>query len=211
MRKYVLSFFFFIIILTAQAQDFPSQVWHDGKIVSIEGDTLRGQIRYSQETDIVEYIADGMRTALALTGRKLLYFEIFDKTVSRYREFYALPYALNNDYEAPILFEVIHEGRPFSLLSRERVEYRVVNNPYAIAGTYSRLELVYTYYFLDAKGGIQRFGGSKRDLEWIFKNREDKIKKFIKQKKIRTDRRGDLLKVVLYYNSLFEEKNASNN
>lgn len=187
-------------------QDFPSQLWHEGKIVLIEGDTLVGKVRYSQETEIVEYIADGMKTALALTGRKLLYFEIFDSTIGQFREFYALPYAINNDYETPILFEVIHEGKPLSLLSRERVEYQVVNNPYTMGGSYTRLEVIYTYFFLTEKEGIKRFGGTKKDFEWMLKDKSQVIRKFVKQNHIRADRRGDILKVVLYYNSLFEKK-----
>ena len=189
-------------------QEFPSEIWHEGKIVLIEGDTLTGKVRYSQETEIVEYIGGGMGTAIALTGRKILYFEIFDNTVGRYREFYALPYAINNDYETPILFEVIYEGKPLTLLSREKIEYQVINNPYTMGGSYTRTVLNYTYYFLTEKNGIKRFNGSKKDLEYLLSDRSQLIKKYIKQERIRPEKRSDIMKVVFYYNSLFESKKS---
>ncbi len=206
MKRVLIIFFVVGVFLQAKSQEFPSQLWHDGKIVLLEGDTLRGQIRYSQETEIVEFMSKGMNTAIAFTGRKLLYFEIFDGTVNQYREFFALPYALSGNYETPVLFEVIHEGQPFSLLSRERVEYRVVNSPYAVGASYSRLELMYTYYFLNGKGRIIRYNGSKKELPYIFKNRAAQIKKYVKSNRIRSDNRADLLKVLMYYNTLFNKE-----
>lgn len=207
------SFLITILVFTCLSvfgQSFPSELWHEGKIILIEGDTLTGKVRYSQETEIVEYIGNGMSTAVALTGRKILYFEIFDNTAGRYREFYALPYAINSDYETPILFEVIHEGKPVSLLSRERIEQQIINNPYTMTGSYTRTILTYTYYFLTEKNGIKRFNGSRKDFEYLLSNRSQEIKKYVKQNHIRTDRRGDILKVVLYYNSLFGNNETVN-
>ncbi|HNP18478.1 MAG TPA: hypothetical protein PKL31_08605 [Fulvivirga sp.] len=197
----------FIISCTTQvvAQDFPSQVWHDGEIVLLEGDTLKGQVKYSQETDIVEFTRGNANTAIAFSARKVLYFEIFDRSVNRYREFYALPFAVKGDYETPVVFEVILEGRPITILSRERIEYKVVNYPYAVSGTYSRLELMYTYYFLGKDGKIKVFPGSKKDLIWMLKDKSQLIKKFMKANRIRPERRVDLIKTVDYYNSLFKE------
>ncbi len=203
-----MRYFLFLIVtyfsLDVTAQRFPSEVWHKGKVVLLEGDTISGQVRYSQETDIVELMLEESNTAIALTGRKLLYFEIFDALSNRYREFYALPFAVNGSYEIPILFEVIHEGRPKSLLSRERIENQVVTSPYTMGGAFSRLVLKYSYYFLNQKGKISLVGKSKKELIHTFRDKNTAMKKFIKSNKIRPERRQDLLKTIIYYNSLFE-------
>ena len=76
--RYFFCFFISVVFLESNAQRFPSELWHAGKVVLLEGDTIKGQIRYSQETDVVELMLKESNTAIALTGRKLLYFEIFD-------------------------------------------------------------------------------------------------------------------------------------
>lgn len=197
---------------SAVAQYFPSQVWHEGEVVLVAGDTLKGEIMYSQETDLVQVkpTFDKSRI-LALSGRKLLSVEIYDKTSGVYRNFYALPYSLNPGYKTPILFEIIFTGTELSLLSRETIENQLVNYPYSAVGTYSRQILDYTYYFLKSDGSISEFYGKKRDLIWAMNNRAPQIKKFIKTNKIRPDRRNDILKVIRYYNSLFNNsKNTVN-
>ncbi len=207
MGRIVFAFLLSFYSYATFGQQFPSQIWHDGKIVLLEGDTLVGQIKYSQETDIVEYTHNNIKTGIALSAKKVLYFEIFDRMVNRYREFYALPYAINSDYETPLMFEVIFSGQPITVLSREKIEYRVVNNPYTIAGSYSRMELVYTYYFITKDGRIRRFSGNRKDLLWLLKDRSSDIKKYMKTNRIRPERRADMVRVVAYYNSLFEAKN----
>ena len=201
--RYILLFFFFLSSLYLNAQQFPSETWHKGRAVLLEGDTLAGEIRYSQETDIIEIMLNGSETAIALTGRKLLYFEIFDNLSKRYREFYALPYALNGNYETTILFEVILEGRPVSILSRERIENEVVNSPYMMGGAFSRLVLKYNYYFLRPEGKISLVTKNRKALAYEFKSKVPQMKKYIKSNKIRPEKRPDLLRTVVYYNSLF--------
>jgi hypothetical protein len=191
----------------ASAQEFPSELWHEGKVVLFEGDTLKGNLRYSQETDILEYVKINGSTAIAFSAKKVLYFEIFDRTSNRYREFYALPFAVTGDYETPIMFEVILAGDPITVLSRERIEYRVVNNPYSMAGSYNRMELVYTYYLINKKGKIQQFQGTKKDLIWMLKDKSSEVKKYIKANRLRMDRRSDFIRVIQYYNSFFNKQN----
>lgn len=187
-----------------QAQRFPSEIWHEGKLVLLEGDTLRGQVMYNQETDIIQLSNDDLQTIQTYTARKLLFFEIFDKSRSRYRQFYALPYSLTGGYKAPIVFELIYEGDELTLLSRESIENKVISSPYSAGGTYTRTELVYTYYFLDKEGKIRKFNGKKKDLIFIMKKKGELIKKYIKSENIRVDRRSDLVRTLAYYNSLFD-------
>ena len=194
---------FLTITFRVVAQDFPSEVWHDGKLVLLEGDTLKGQIKYNLETDLIQFTSD-KKTLQTFTARKLLYFEIFDNTAVRLRQFYALPYQIQNNYKTPVMFEVLVTGEQMSLLSREAVEYQVTNYPYA-AGSYTRLELVYTHFFLKPDGSIIEFTGKKNDLLWVMNKKSAEIKKYLKNSKVRLDRRNDLAKLVAYYNSLFPQ------
>jgi hypothetical protein len=192
--------------LTAGAQNFPSEIWHEGKIILMEEDTLRGMIKYNMETDLVQ-IAFANNTIETYTPRKILAFEIFDTVEKRYRSFYALPYVLPTGYRAPIFFEVLQQGK-LTLLCRESIQVHNVNNqyygyynPYYYPG-FSRQVLVYDYYFLNEKGEISLYNKKLRDLLWHMKRKESDVKKYIKANKLKIDRHGDLARITAYYNSL---------
>src|SRR5688572_5875737 len=108
---------FLFAVTSISAQQFPSDLWHEGKIVLLEGDTLRGKIKYDLQQDLVQYGVANTRTT-AFSARKVLYFEIFDTSVRRYRQFYALPFTTTSGYKSPVFFELLEEGK-MTLLSRE--------------------------------------------------------------------------------------------
>ena len=194
---FVLLFFLSVPVV---AQQFPSDLWHEGKIVLLEGDTLKGNIKYDLQQDLVQYgIADQRTTAFS--ARKVLFFEIFDTSVRKYRQFFALPFTTTSGYKAPVFFELLEEGK-MTLLSRESVEYRTYSSPYYM-GSYSRLVLVYKYYFLDEKGNISEFTGNKNDLLDLMNKKSDEVEKYIKANKLKFDDKYDFAKIVAYYNSLF--------
>ena len=186
--------------LAANGQQFPSDLWHDGKVVLLEGDTLKGSIKYDLQQDLLQYSIADQRTT-AYSARKVLFFEIFDATVRRYRQFYALPFTTTAGYRAPVFFELLEEGK-MTLLSRESVEYRTYSSPYYM-GSYSRLVLVYKYYFLDERGNISEFTGNKNDLLNLMNKKSDEVEKYIKANKLRYDDKYDFARIVAYYNSLF--------
>ncbi|HEX6227270.1 MAG TPA: hypothetical protein VFZ52_22795 [Chryseolinea sp.] len=189
-----------MLALPSVAQQFPSDLWHEGKIVLLEGDTLKGNVKYDLQQDLVQYgIADQRTTAFS--ARKVLFFEIYDNSVRKYRQFFALPFTTTAGYRAPVFFELLEEGK-MTLLSRESVEYRTYSSPYYM-GSYSRLVLVYKYYFLDEKGNILEFTGNKNDLLNLMNKKSDEVEKYIKANKLRYDDKYDFAKIVAYYNSLF--------
>jgi len=199
---YFLSVFTLLFFLSVPvvAQQFPSDLWHEGKIILLEGDTLKGNIKYDLQQDLVQYgIADQRTTAFS--ARKVLFFEIFDTSVRKYRQFFALPFATTAGYKAPVFFELLEEGK-MTLLSRESVEYRTYSSPYYM-GSYSRLVLVYKYYFLDEKGNISEFTGNKNDLLDLMKAKSNEVEKYIKANKLKFDDKYDFARIVAYYNSLF--------
>lgn len=185
---------------SAVAQQFPSDLWHEGKIILLEGDTLKGNIKYDLQQDLVQYGVADQRTT-AFSARKVLFFEIFDTSVRKYRQFFALPFTTTSGYRAPVFFELLEEGK-MTLLSRESVEYRTYSSPYYM-GSYSRLVLVYKYYFLDEKGNISEFTGNKNDLLDLMNKKSEEVEKYIKANKLRYDDKYDFAKIVAYYNSLF--------
>ena len=187
----------------AKAQEFPSDLWHQGMLVLVNEDTLSGKLKYSIDQDLVQIeSADKVYT---YSGKRVFYFQIFDETVDTYREFYTLPYALINQYEAPIFFEVLVEGE-LTLLCREAVVTKTVNdnnvNPYGSSMSYSRDVLVYTYYFLDNKGTITKYSLKKRDLLRVLQKRSDKIDKYMKVNHLKADKRYDLSRIIAFYNGI---------
>ena len=190
----------FFLSVPVVAQQFPSDLWHEGKIILLEGDTLKGNIKYDLQQDLVQYgIADQRTTAFS--ARKVLFFEIFDTSVKKYRQFFALPFTTASGYKAPVFFELLEEGK-MTLLSRESVEYKTYSSPYYM-GSYSRLVLVYKYYFLDEKGNISEFTGNKNDLLDLMNKKSDEVEKYIKANKLKFDDKYDFARIVAYYNSLF--------
>ena len=111
---------FFLSSLGLQAQEFAFEMWHDGKVVLENGDTLTGNVKYDMQTDLVQVqVGDLLET---YSARKLLFLEIFDKTVKRYRRMYSLPYNTSGNYKAPVIFELLEEGKTIPFIARYRKE-----------------------------------------------------------------------------------------
>lgn len=185
---------------TLRAQQWPFELWHEGKIVLLEGDTLRGTIKYDLQQDLLQYTWNSQKVE-AFSARKVLFFEIFDRTVSRYRQFYALPYTTAAGYKAPIFFELLVEGK-MTMLVRESIEYRTYTSSY-YGSSYSRQVMVYRYFFLKEDGTITDFQGNKNDLLDLMGKHAGEVEKYIRSNRLKYDDKYDLAKIVTYYNSFF--------
>jgi len=188
-----------LVSTAASGQQWPSQMWHDGKVVLDTGDTLKGQIKYDLKQDLIQFNVPNRRTD-AFSARKVLFFEIFDGTVRRYRQFFALPYTNAAQYRTPVFFELLTEGK-MTLLARESLELRTYSSPYYI-GSYSREVMVYHYYFLDNEGNIEEFKGSKADLLSMMGRKSDDVEKYMKTNRLKIDDKYDFARIVAYYNSI---------
>jgi len=186
----------------AFAQSFPSQLWHDGKLVLLDEDTIVGKIKYDFENDLVQI--NVRNTIQTYASRKILYFEIFDEMSNNYRYFYSLPYEIQHQYEVPIIFEVLYEGE-LTLLAREVIvtetvpQYNTFNRP-QFYNTRARLD--YKYYFLDKNGTIQLYSMKKSDLLNYMKKRSSQVKQYMRKNNLKHDQRADLFRIVAYYNTL---------
>jgi len=202
--KRLLGFAFGILINSfVNAQQFPSEFWHPGKAVLINGDTISGEIKYDLETDLVQINGEGR--LMTYSARKIFYFEIFDVTVDNYRQFYSIPFDLKTNYKTPILFEVIYEGK-LTLLARETIvnETSHYNSYYWTGGTYTRQALTYDYFFLKKNGEIIPYTKKTRDLLEVFNNKQNQMKQFIKKNNLKTDEKRDLARIFAYYNALLD-------
>ena len=192
--------------------EFPEDVWHEGKIVLDSRDTLRGYVKYSLQNDLVQFQANSQ--IKTYTTRKIFFFEIYDKSVKDYRQFYSLPYAIKGQYKTPTLFELLVEGK-MTLLAREAIEYKTFSSPY-FYGTYTQAVLVHKYFFLKDDGSIELFNGKKNDLLDRMGARGDDVEQYIKDNHLDysnyttydinggQDRKRDLVRIVQFYNSFFK-------
>ena len=193
--------FFIFLAAAVHAQQFPSDLWHEGKIVLEEGDTLRGNVKYDLQNDLLQFEKGGGLESF--TARKVLFFEIFDKTVKRYRQFYSLPYTTSGQYKAPVFFELVSEGK-MTLLCRESLEYRSYPSSFYYYGSTNRLILVNKFFLLNEKGFIEPFNGKKNDLIYLMGNQGDPVERYMKTNKLNIDHKYEFAQVVDYYNSLFK-------
>jgi hypothetical protein len=198
--KRTLTLVLICISVAASAQQFPFEFWHEGKIVLETSDTLRGLVKYDLQNDLLQLKIKNQLESF--TARKVLFFEIFDQSAKRYRQFYSLPYSQNNTYNTPTFFELVAEGK-LTVLTREKLEYRTVSTGFYYYGNYTRLVLVNTYFLLKPNGKIEEFNNPRRK-DWLelMKNKEDDVVAFAKENRLDFDDRFELTRIIEYFNSL---------
>ena len=208
-RLFVSIWIIFLSLSTAMAQgnQFPSQVWHQGQIITMNGQVFRGLVKYDLENNIVQFQDNGITT---FGASNVSQFEIFDEVYGGIRSFYTLPYSLASDYETPVFFEILTEGNEIVLLCREQV---VIDNrgmgmygPMAmnplwgppIGGAY---KLAFNFYFIK-DGKLQKYSLKKKELLDILGDRAEEIDLFMRKNRLSHDKRGDLLRITAYYNQI---------
>lgn len=198
MRFIVALFFIFLCQLPVNAQIFPSELWHEGKLVLASEDTLQGKLKYDLPKGIVQ-VDNGVKV-YTYSAKTIFYFEIYDITSEHYREFYVLPYSVASSYKTPVIFEVLVEGN-ITLLSQEYVGLKSVQNPYSY-GNYSKEVLIYEYYFLDKNGNITKYSQKKKDLLNVLASRRSQVTEYMKSNRMHHDKRNDLVRIIAFYNAL---------
>ena len=198
-------FIFLTVFLTfsgTYGQDFQSEMLHEGELVLLNGDTLKGQIKYNLQNDLIQIVIN--ETVQTYSSRKILYFSIYDRTVDMYRSFYSIPFEVQPNYKIPILFEVLYEGK-LSLLAREAIVTETVpqySYMYRSSVNMTRTKLDYEYYFLDEKGNFVKYNNKKFEIFDVMKRKEPQIKQYIKKNRLKLDNRRDLVRITAYYNAL---------
>ncbi|WP_114749905.1 hypothetical protein [Pleomorphovibrio marinus] len=200
------------VSLGVQAQEFPSQVWHNGKVFLENGEVFEGKVKYDLENNVVNVQDQTIKTFNAVS---IHHFEIFDEYYGGVRVFYSLPYAMNSDYKVPIFFELLVEGEEMTLLCREfiTVDNRGMNHmgmrgmhmgPMWGAPMMGFNRLAFEYYFL-ADQEIQKYSQKKRELFDLMDDKSSEVRLYMRKNRLSHDRRGDLTRITAYYNQLKQD------
>jgi hypothetical protein len=200
--RVLLLFILGFISLPLSGQQFAFEYWHTGRAVLDTGDTLRGNIKYELQSDILQVQAN--KKLESFTARKVLFFEIFDETVKRYRTFYSLPFSQAGQYKAPVFFELLEEGK-LTVLCRESLEYRTTSSSFYYYGNYTRLVLVYKYFILKENGDIEEFTGKKNDWYELMRNKTDEVERYVKSNRLDFNDKYELARIISFYNSLYKK------
>jgi len=200
MKRSIALSFFCIVVSIAQGQEFSSELFHEGFLVTNKNDTLRGALKYDMQQNIVHMIDGGK--VKTYTSQKIFYFEIYDVTVDNFRQFYSLPYKVGMNYKIPILFELQYEG-PLSLMTREAIVQETVPSTGTYwGGSYTQLRLVYSFFFVDKKGNIVQYLGRKKELYSLMRDKSKYLKEYMKEYKLQVDEIQDLIRITAFYNSI---------
>lgn len=206
----LILFFCLICFVTniVNAQYFAEEHWHQGGAILETGDTLQGLLQYSTETEILQ--VRSQNNVQTYSARKLLAFQFQDQQLGVNRLFYVFPFAKVSGYQTPIFFELLERGDLVTLLQREVLTVRNVNNrPFA-----NPMNPIFTpiptqvrvveprFYFFYQDGKIKRFTGSRKSLALLLPNYNAAMKKFVKDKGYNPNRIEDLIKIVRYYNEI---------
>tara|TARA_Y100001936_G_scaffold237262_1_gene267638 strand:- start:790 stop:1413 length:624 start_codon:yes stop_codon:yes gene_type:complete len=201
---------FIVSVNITFAQQFPSDLWHPGLLVTNQGDSIKGNLKYDFENQSIQ-LDDG-ETLKAFNVNNLFFFEIYDETIRDHRQFYSLMYEVGYEYSIPVLFEMIINGK-LSLLLRERIVSESTQSSFPSYYAYSMMprfsnnsgyvnKIKYDYFFLDNDGNILKFKGKKKELYNLMNDQYEKVKSYISNNKINLKRMSDLARVVSFYNQI---------
>ncbi len=199
---------FFIFISTSFSQNLPQEMWHPGYIVLDSEDTLQGKVQYDFESNLVQFTVD--KTVKTFTSQNILFFSFHCQYFKRVRSVYSIPYELKGRVKTPVFFEILEEGK-ITLMTREYVTIennnRFGNPMYRTRGGFgSREILTYDYFLLTDDGKIHKFSEKKKDLLPFFGRFESDMKDYIKDRRLKVDRQGDLVTIMKYYNGLVSSR-----
>ncbi len=201
---------FIVSVNITFAQQFPSDLWHPGLLVTNQGDSIKGNLKYDFENQSIQ-LDDG-ETLKAFNVNNLFFFEIYDETIRDNRQFYSLMYEVGYEYSIPVLFEMVINGK-LSLLLRERIVSESTQSSFPSYYAYSMMprfsnnsgyvnKIKYDYFFLDNDGNILKFKGKKKELYNLMNEQYHKVKSYISNNKINLKRMSDLARVVSFYNQI---------
>lgn len=199
--------FFSLIAFGANAQVFPSELWHDGQVTLIDNSIKQGNVKYDLDMQTVQ-LKIGQRTE-TYDASQVVSFSFLQESINVRRTFYSLPYAIQNNYKRPVFFEVIVAGK-MTLLVREYIVTRSDVTPSYFNSRYryqdystfngTRNYISYKMFFVKEDGVIRESSGKKNDILYEFGQSRAELKKYVKREKLKLDQIEDVAKLVQYYN-----------
>ena len=198
-RTFYLSILFMPSLLWAQdeKQTLPLDLFYEGKVALQNGDTIKGLIKYSLD-DLLQVWHNHQTESFS--AQKVSFFEIFDQSDQRVRQFYAVRYAGNGQYKTPVFFELISKGR-LTVLSREKIHVITSRGPGFHQPT-SETVIVNKYFLADQDGTITDFDGKKNKWYELMGNHANEIREYVKNNKLDFDKKYQLKNIIDHFNSL---------
>ncbi|WP_313996721.1 hypothetical protein [Xanthocytophaga flava] len=200
MRITIYFFLAFSVLLISSVQgqiNVFGADWVKGKLLlqDSEGDTIQCTLRFELDNNLVQiYLANN--TVKTYTSRQIKWIQAYDPASKRDRNFYVFPYALNNRYVSPTIFEMLTEGT-VSLLGREKIV--VVQNTWA-GSRFTQAQLSFDFYFGFTDGKIRVYRGTRKDFEYLLKDKSGYIRTFIEDSDLRYNDKDDLIRIINQYN-----------
>jgi len=196
--------FYFVATFISSGQDLPQEMWHPGIVVLDSQDTLRGNIQYDFESNLVQFSGDKNRVR-TFTSQNVLFFRFNCQYFNRPRTVYSITYDLKGRMKVPVFFEILEEGY-ITFMTREYVvidNNRFGNPMYRPSRSFGGREiLTYDYFLLTNDGVIHKYSEKKKDLYSFFGVYKEQVEEFVKDRRLKTTKQGDLVTIMKYYNGL---------
>lgn len=180
------------------AQTFPSYLWHAGKMIKENGDTVAGFVKYHLKDSV--YFKDGDRIQ-KFSSREILAYQINDQSCKCLRQFYSLPYANVGQYKAPVFFEVISAGK-VTLLDKEAIENQAYPTGHIAYSPRPKWVLVDKYFLLKDDGSIVSFFINKKKFCALMGPHAKEVFTFARKNKLDFNKKYQLKLIIDYYNSI---------
>lgn len=193
-----LTILFVVNSFSVQGQSFAEERWNQGLVILKNNDTLRGFLKYNVKNAVLRVKVNN--TIKTFSPRTVVSFLFFDLSYHHNRQFYSIPYAIRrgSSYKVPSFFELVLNGNPITLLSRQTT---IIQHSNRMVGAYRRVEQD-TFFLLDVKGNITKLKTTRRAIYRALNKHERAIKTYMQVNGLKHSKRSDLIKVIDYYNSL---------
>ncbi|WP_192821743.1 hypothetical protein [Rufibacter sp. LB8] len=196
--------------------------WPLGRVYLASGDSVNGRITYHRTEDLIKITRpDGSVVAFAPVAVRA--FEAVEKDGRYRRVFVTQRWNLGNDYSdflAPAFFEQIVIGK-YGLLRRETMTQRDISRDPGYRNRYTSYggmgypggpmyveQRIDSFFLLLPSGKVKELRNVKRDLETLFGKKQNVMKAYIKDNKLKYTSLPDLAKIISYFGSIsqVEEK-----
>ena len=203
-NRYSLILLFIILLLQGEnfifGQQFSMECWHKGTVQLGDGTTVKGLLRYDLDNDVLRFaVKNKDYTFTASTINSFFFTDFIDSTE---RSFISFKYTTDHDYQSPMFFEYLSDGK-VPLLCREKIVFRaggtMASSGFGGGGTRG---LEYTFYVIDITGNVQMLPSKKRKLVHVFRNKEEEMKKYLKENRFNLRNRQDIIDIFKYYYNL---------
>ncbi|MBC3539892.1 hypothetical protein ACFSC6_05135 [Rufibacter sediminis] len=189
--------------------------WPAGRVYLASGDSLSGKITYHRSEDLIRINKpDG--SVVAYSPVAVRGFEAIDNEGRYRRVFVTQRWNFGNDYSdflAPAFFEQIVIGN-YGLLKRETMTRRDISRDpmyrggyypyggYPVGGPMYVDQRLDNFFILLPSGKVKELRNVKKDLEAIFGKKNNAMKEYVKQNKLKYTSLPDLAKIVSYFGAI---------